>query len=408
MTPIHSTEGIRARRAMLMAGSLLAAMAFSSGAGAEPLALKICSIDDRSGSAADTGIESLNGLHMVVDPVNEAGGINGRKIELIEYDGKTDPQLTATLATRCAEDDKGLLIIGPSPTAPAAAVVPVANQNKIPAYILSAAANALTDNAEFQFRFGPKAAQDAIAVADAAAERGFKRVAIINNSVPFGIDGSESVMAALKEKGIEVVARETYDVAATDVTPQVMNLSSAKPDLVLVYPYPADGARVIRSIRQMGVTAPVIMPRVGLMKAFRELAAADANGVLVPSSVDISRPEVKKFFEDYAAKYGAVAPTPSAVQGHDAGTLAIKVLSDAEVQKAIDSGDLAAARLAIRDATLRLGQIDGLQGQAGVTYQFGKGQHHGAPDKGFFVYTEVAGDGKELVAPDDAKFRPAQ
>lgn len=408
MTRIHSMEGNRARRAMLMAGSLLAAMAFASGAGAEPLPLKICSIDDRSGAAADTGIESLNGLHMIVDPLNEAGGINGRKIELVEYDGKTDPQLTATLATRCAEDDKGLMIIGGSPTAPAAAMVPVANQNKIPFYMLSASAPGLTDSAEFQFRFGPRTTQDALAVGDALAERGFKRVAIINNSVPFGIDGSTSVMEVLKEKGIEVVARETYDVAATDVTPQVMNLTSANPDVVLVFPYPADGARVIRSIRQMGMSVPVVMPRVGLMRAFRELAAADSNGVLVPSSVDISRPEVKKFFEEYGAKFGPVAPTPSALQGYDAGTLTIKVLSDAEVQKAIDSGDLAAARQAIRDASERLGQFEGLQGQAGTKYQFGPGQHHGAPDKGIFVFTEVAGDGQELVTPDDAKFRPAQ
>lgn len=408
MTRTHVRAGVRARHAMLMAGSLAAAMAVAPAASAEPLPLRICSIDDRSGSAADTGIESLNGLKMVIDPLNEGGGINGRKVELIEYDGKTDAQLTATLATRCAEDDEGLMIIGPNPTAPAAAVVPVANQNKIPAYILSAAANALTDNAEFQFRFGPKAVQDAIAVSDALAERGFKRVAIINNSLPFGIDGSESVMAALKEKGIEVVGRETYDVAATDVTPQVMNLSTAKPDVVLVYSYPADGARVIRSLRQMGISAPLIMPRVGSMKAFRDLAAADADGVLVPTSVDITRPEVKTFFEDYAVRYGAVAPTPYAVQGYDAATLAVKVLSDAEVQKAIDSGDLAAARLAIRDATLRLGRIDGLQGMAGVPYQFGPGQHHGTPDTGFFVYTEVAGGGKELVAPDEARFRPAE
>lgn len=404
---MKQTHFTRANRVVVLAGSLAAMLAFAMGAQAEPLPLKICSIDDRSGAAADTGIGSLNGLHMVLDPVNAAGGINGRKIELIEYDGKTDPQLTATLATRCAEDDGGLMIIGGSPTAPAAAMVPVANQNKIPFYMLAAAANNLTDDAEFQFRFGPRAAQDAIAITDALLERGFKRVAVINNSVPFGIDGSGSAKEALKAKGIEVVASETYDVAATDVTPQVINLVAAKPDIVLVFPYPADGARVIRTIRQMGLTVPVVMPRVGLMRAFRELAAADANDVLVPSSVDISRPEVKKFFDDYGAQFTPVAPTPSAVQGFDAGTVAIKVLSDAEVQKAIDGGDLAAARLAIRDATQRLGQIDGLQGQAGVTYQFGPGRHHGAPDKGFFVFTQVAGDGQELVIPDEAKFKPA-
>ena len=73
----------------LLAGtaSTLAALVIGAAtASADPLPLKICHIDDRSGSAADTGIEGLNGLKMVLDPLNKAGGINGRQIELITYD----------------------------------------------------------------------------------------------------------------------------------------------------------------------------------------------------------------------------------------------------------------------------------------------------------------------------------
>src|SRR5687768_276205 len=78
------------------AAAAVATLAIGAGvAAAEPLKLVICHVDDRSGSAADTGIESLNGLKMVIDPLNEAGGINGQKIELITYDTKTDPQLAA-------------------------------------------------------------------------------------------------------------------------------------------------------------------------------------------------------------------------------------------------------------------------------------------------------------------------
>ena len=114
---------IPARHRMLssaIAGAIIGTCALNAGA-QTPLPLKICVVDDRSGAAADTGIESLNGLNMVIEPLNAKGGINGRKIEVIAYDGKTDPQLTATFATRCAEDDKALMIIGGSPSAPAAA-----------------------------------------------------------------------------------------------------------------------------------------------------------------------------------------------------------------------------------------------------------------------------------------------
>ena len=387
----------------IFAGSAAAAVALAAGgAFAEPLDLVVCHVDDRSGSAADTGIESLNGLNMVLEPLNEAGGIDGQQVELITYDTKTDPQLAANFGTRCAEDDGGLLIIGGSPSAVAGSLVTVANQNKIPLYILAAASPPLTDDADYQFRFGPKVTQDSIAVADALEASGIQKVAIINNSVPFGIAGAASATVELEKKGIGIATQQTYDIAATDVSPQIINVMQTEPEVILVYPYPADGARVVRTIRQMGLEQPIVMPRVGMMKAFRDLAADTGNGVLVPSSVDITRPEVADFFEQYAAKYGPLAMSPSPVQGYDAGQLAVEVLSDPDVQAAIQAGDLQGARDAIRDATARLGDFTGLQGTASGRYQFSQ-DHHGPADQGFFVFVEVAEDGNALEAVDPAE-----
>lgn len=378
---------------------------FAGAASAQGLPLKICAVDDRSGAAADTGIESLNAMQMVVEPINAKGGINGKKIELVIYDGKTDPQLTATFATRCAEDDKALMIIGGSPTAPAVAMVPVATQFKIPYYILSASSVNMKD-AQWHFRFGPDGGQDALAVADTFADLGFKKVVIINNSTPFGVETAKGTIAALEKKGIKVSTQQVYDMAATDVSPQVINLRQADPDVILVFPYPADGARVARTIRQMGLKAPIVMPRVGIMAAFLKLAQDSADGVLVPSSVDMSRPEVAQLYKDYNAKFKPIEPSPSPAQGFDAMTTAVKVLQDADVQKAIGSGNLAAAREAIRDATRKLGKVDGMQGQKGVGYTFNAGQHHGPPDAKFFVFTEVAEKGTKLVTPDLNKIKP--
>ncbi len=368
---------------------------------ADPLKLVVCHIDDRSGSAADTGIESLNGLKMVIDPLNEAGGIDGQKVDLVTYDTKTDPQLAANFGTRCAEDDGGLLVIGGSPSAVANSLVTVANQNKIPLYILAAAAPEVTDNANYQYRFGPKVTQDSIAVANALAANGIKKVAIINNSVPFGITGAASATEELGKKGIEITTQETYDVAATDVSPQIINVMQTDPEAILVYPYPADGARVMRTIRQMGLKQPVIMPRVGMMKAFRELAAETGNDVLVPSSVDITRPEVADFFKNYTGKYGPLALSASPAQGYDAGTLAVAVLKDEKVQEAIKAGDLQAARDAVRDATARHGDFTGLQGTAKGGYRFSQ-NHHGPTDDGFFVFVKVAQNGAALDAVDSS------
>jgi ABC-type branched-subunit amino acid transport system substrate-binding protein len=383
------------------------ALGVASGARAAD-ALRICSVDDRSGAAADTGNDSFNGLVLAIDAANAAGSIAGRKIELVAYDGKTDSQLTASFATRCAEDDKALMIIGGNPAAPAAAMIAIATQFGIPYYMMSAGTDSLTDPpAPFHFRFGPANRQDAVAIAALLTSSGFRRVAIINNSLPFGTDGARASALALEKVGVKVVTQQTYDVSATDLSPQVINVREAKPDAVLIYPYPADGARVLRTMQQLGVRLPTIMARSALLEGMRRIARDAAAGVLVPNTVDTDRPDVASFFKAYNARFKPAQPTLYPIIGYDAGRLAVKVLAQPEVLRAIDSGTLREARAAIRAATERLGgSYEGLQGQKGATYQFSSTQHHGPPDRDWFVFTQIAPDGATLVKADLAKFKP--
>ncbi|WP_205193330.1 ABC transporter substrate-binding protein [Burkholderia sp. Ax-1724] len=367
----------------------------------------ICSVDDRSGSAAETGIQGYQGLQMALDEANAAGGIGGHKLQLVAYDGKTDPQLTATFASRCAEDDKGLVIIGGNPSAPAAAMIPVATEEKTPYYILSAGTDSLIDSsATYHFRFGPANRQDAAAIADLLAQQGFKRPAIINNSVPFGIDGARATTAALKKKNISVIAQQTYDINATDLSPQVTNLRDAKPDVVIVFPYAADGARVLRTMQQLNVNVPIVVSRSALLDTLRKLAGPASDGVLIPNTVDPTRPDVQAFFKTFDARFGPHQPTLYPVLGYDAGKAALQVIATPAVLKAIDAGDIAQARTAFRDATEKLNGFKGLQGEQGASYHFGPKQHHGSPDEHWYVFIQVADNGTHLVKPDLSKFKP--
>jgi ABC-type branched-subunit amino acid transport system substrate-binding protein len=126
--------------------------------------------------------------------------------QLVAYDGKTDPQLSATYAQRCAEDDNALLILGGDPTAPAAAMIPIAEDNRIPLFILAATANRLTQPVmPYVFRFGPDSTQEAQAVADLLATQHFKRVALVACSATSGIDYLRAITAAHDKKNIPIV-----------------------------------------------------------------------------------------------------------------------------------------------------------------------------------------------------------
>ncbi len=369
--------------------------------------LRVCYVDDRSGVAADTGIQSFNGFQIAVSEINDAGGINGQKVEVVSYDGKTDPQLTATFASRCAEDDGALAIVGGNPSAPAAAMIPVASEYEIPYLMLSAGTDNLTDMpAPFHFRVGPRNAQDAAAIAELIARQGFKRVALINNSLPFGTDSAHATEAALKTSGVPVVIQQTYDINATDLSPQIGRLRSANPDVIVVFPYAADGARVLRTLQQQGISLPRIVARSALLNTLRELAGDASDGVLVPNTVDMQRPDVKKFFDSYKTRFGEAQPTMYPVLGYDAAKMFLQAIADPAVQKALAADELADARVAIRDALSRNGNYQGLQGHAGATYQFGPDRHHGPPDQNWFVFVQVADKGKHLVAADLTTFKP--
>tara|TARA_A100001391_G_scaffold145276_1_gene102902 strand:- start:31330 stop:32544 length:1215 start_codon:yes stop_codon:yes gene_type:complete len=394
---------------LVLGVSVLAASASMAGSVSAQEAIKICSVDDRSGAAADTGNESFRGLEIAIEEANAAGGIGGHLIEIIEYDGKTDPQLTASFAARCAEDDGALLILGGNPAAPAAAITPIANEYGVPYFMMSAGTDNLTDNpAPYLFRFGPRNAQDAIAYSQMLEEQGFKRVALVFNTLPFGLDSAAAARQYLGEHGIEIVAEEGYDVAATDLSPQIVNIKAANPEAVLVFPYPADGARVLRTLDQLDVDVPVLVTRSALLKTLREIAGAASNGILIPNTVDTQRADVQAFFAKYEETFGETTqPTLYPVIGYDGARAAFEVIARPEVLAAIESGDLAAARTAFRDGVIAIGDFTGLQGKEGAHYHFADDQRHGSPDENWFTFITVENDGADLVLPDMNAFQPA-
>lgn len=383
-------------------GAALGAMPVSNAAAAD---IVFGLLDDMSMSAAETGQDAMHAIQIAIDEANNAGGIKGRKIRLVVYDGKQDPQLSSTLATRFAEEDKGLVLIGGNPAVPTAAVIRAANEMKVPYFSLSAASDAFTNpSTEYHFRFGPANSQDAIAVTDFIAERGFKRVAIINNSLPYGLDGGGAVERALKARGLQVVAHETYDTNATDLSPQVLKIRTANPEVVVIWPYPADGGRVLRTLAQYKVNAFRVVARIALYETMRKVAGEAGDGALVTNTVDTDRPEVQAFFKAFGVRWGEKPPTMYIAMAYDAAKVAIDVASQAEVLAAWDKGNVPGARLALKNAVERMGRFKGLQGKANASYQFGPKQHQGPPNKDWFVWMELKDT--KLIKPDLSRVKP--
>ena len=386
-----------------MAGLAAAALSWSASSALAIDEIVIGVVDDLSALVAEAGNDSLNGVKVAVEEANAAGGVNGKKIKLVVYDGKVDPQLTSTYVTRLIEDDEAVALFGGNVSGAVPGTITIVNEEQVPFFSMSAAADNFTDpSTPYFFRFGPSNSQDAGAVADLIAQSGFKKIGIINNSLPFGLDGAKAITAALAEKGVEVIINEVYEVAATDVSPQVAKVRDAAPEAIVLWPYPADGGRLLRTMAQLNVKAPTVIARVALFDTFRELAGEAANGVVVPNTVDTDRPDVQAMLEKFTAAHGQRPPTMYIAMGYDGAKAAIKALGDEKVQAALDDDDLEGARVALRDALEAIGTFDSIQGAAGNTLKFTADNHQGLHGDNIFVWAQVQ-DGK-LQKADVATF----
>jgi len=386
-------------RKFWLAGLAAASLSLTAGQGLAADEIVLGYVDDLSALVAEAGNDSLNGVKVAVAEANAAGGVDGRQIRLVIYDGKVDPQLTSTYVTRAIEDDEALAVFGGNVSGAVPGSITIANEEQVPFFSMSAAGDGFTNpSTPYFFRFGPSNSQDAAAVADLIAKSGYKKVGIVNNSLPFGLDGASAITAALKERGVEVVINEVYEVNATDVSPQIVKLREANPEVIVVWPYPADGGRVLRTMAQLNVDTPTIIARVALFDTFRELAGEAADGVLVPNTVDTTRPDVKAMLEKFTAEFGQRPPTMYIAMGYDGAKAAIKAMADATVKAALDGDDLAAARIALRDAMETIGTFDSIQGAAGNTLVFTADNHQGLHGDNIFVWAGV--EGGKLVKAD--------
>lgn len=112
--------------------ALLASTMLGACAPAQPATIKVGHLVALTGGSATWGQSEANALKIAVDKINEAGGVNGKKIEIIAYDSRADKLEAVNVVKRMVEQDKVIAIIGPGQSGVANAVREVNNSAKVP------------------------------------------------------------------------------------------------------------------------------------------------------------------------------------------------------------------------------------------------------------------------------------
>jgi branched-chain amino acid transport system substrate-binding protein len=245
--------------------------------------IKIGALFAITGPASFLGEPERNTAQMVVDEINEKGGIKGRKVELVTYDTQGDATKAKQLVNKLIKNDKVSAIVGPSTTGETMAILDDVEKAGIP-LISCAAGSKITDPVK---KFVFKTAQnDALAVAkiyEYLKKKNTTKVAILTVSDGFGSSGREQLKAQAANYGIQIVLDDTYAPKDTDMTSQLTKIRGSQAQAVICWGTNPGPAVIAKNAKQLGLKLPLFMSHGVSSKKFIDLAGDGAEGISLPS-----------------------------------------------------------------------------------------------------------------------------
>src|SRR5512142_695027 len=209
-------------------------LAFVSGVAlAQAPPIKVGELNVLSGSFAAYGKTGKQGALLAIDEINAAGGLLGRKLELIQVDDQAKPDVAVQEAKRLIMNEKVNVLIGIDSSSVALAVAPLTNEFKVPLVVMHGATPTLTEQCNpYVFRTSNNARMDAFAAADLAAKLPYKRWANIGPDYEFGRASWADFKARLAQKrpDIQFVNEQWPKGGESNSAPYITALLQAKPE----------------------------------------------------------------------------------------------------------------------------------------------------------------------------------
>lgn len=332
---IFGGKALRLAAALVGTALLGSALAGCGGNEAKSDEIRIGANFEMTGNTANYGTSTLEGLKLAIKEANDAGGVNGKKIVLVEADNKSEAAESVNAATKLISDDHVRAIIGPATTANVIAESQVASDNKVPVIAPDATAVDVTvENGAVKpwiFRSCFIDPQQGDVMAKFALDTLKAKTAVIylDNST----DYSKS-LAAVFEKvftagGGKVLMTEAFLSKDQDFKATLTRLRAANADVIFVPAYYEEVGKIVKQAREMGISSAILGTDGWDDAKVVDIAGADAlNNTFFSTHYSEKDAEVQGFIEAYKKKYNR-APNVFAALGYDAGKMLVDALKRA-------------------------------------------------------------------------------
>lgn len=353
--------------------------------------IRIGSVLSSTGPASFLGDPEEKTLKLYVEKLNAAGGLLGRKVELVIYDDGSDANQANAFAKRLIIQDKVDFIVGGSTTGATMAMLPQVQSSKVPFLSMGAASVIVEPVKPYVFKMPHSDRMAAEKVLDDMKKRGITRFALLSDTGGFGKSGRTETQKMAVSKGMTLSEDQNYGEKDTDITPQLTKIKSSDAKAIFVFGTGQAPAIIARNYQQLGLTIPLYMSHGQASSEFVRLAGKASEGIRMPSPAlliaeqlpasDPQKTVSMDYKKEYESRFKADVSTFGgyAFDGLGMAVAAVKRVNSVDKEK-------------VRDA---LEQTNGFVGVSGI-YKMSPTDHTGLTTDSFRMI-EIKDGGFKLV-----------
>ncbi len=283
-----------------------------------------------TGSQSHYGEVFRNSATMQLEKFNAAGGVGGRKVQIVFEDSKSDPKEAVNIARKFVDDKRIVAVLGDFASGPSMAAGEVYGKEGMPQLSQTASHPDFLKVSNWQFRNITTQAQEGPFNAKWLRDAGIKTVAVIGLQNDWGLTATGEFAKEFEKLGGKVTSTELFNPGARDFKAILTKVSQAKPEAIYFAMFYEEGALILQQAKQLNIQARLYSASPFYEPKLVELAGPAADGVFLSTTFvpDNPAPNVKAFVQEYTARFKQ-APNQFAAQAFDATGIMLEALKRA-------------------------------------------------------------------------------
>ena len=357
--------------------------------------IKLGFIPDITGPASSLGLPERDTALMLQAEIDAKGGIKGRPVKLVIFDGESTETKTLLAAKKAIEEERVAALLCCTQSGTSLAIKNTVQTAKVPMLSMAASVRIVEPVKDSFWVFKTPQSDHLVAevLADYLVSKKLTRIAWMNVDNAFGDSGRIEFDKVAKRVGLSIMMNERFGDKDVDMTTQLTKVKGSDAQALVVWAIPPAASVVTKNAKELGLTIPLFHSHGVGNKAFIDLAGPAANGVRFPAGKllkaeslpdsDAQKNTLIAYAKTFEAKYGP--RNTFGGHGWDAIWLAYKAAEAAAVR--VNPDDLPAFRAAIRDEVEKTKEFVGISG----VFNMSPEDHNGLDKRAVTLYEIVNG-----------------